>query len=88
MHGYDLEFRNSLNKGGGGEALFVNKDMKYTRIEVTSTASGSLMECITSKLIMEDVKNILISCIYRALRMGTFGDWLQENFLIMNNKKF
>lgn len=76
LHGYELKFRNRENKGGGGVTLYVNKDMKYTRTDVMSTAMDNLMECTTIKLIVEDAKNILISCIYRAAdsSMGTFRD--------------
>lgn len=43
LHGYELEFRNRENKGGGGVTLYVNKDMKYTRTDVMSTAMDNLM---------------------------------------------
>lgn len=59
---------NRQNKGGGGVALYVHKDVKYERIELLTTAVDNVMECITIEISLENAKNktILISCIIQS----------------------
>lgn len=81
---------NRQNKGGGGVALYVHKDVKYERIELLTTAVDNVMECITIEISLENAKNktILISCIYRApdSNVDCFRDWVEEVYSKKSHK--
>lgn len=48
----------------------------------------NLLECVTIEILMENKKNILVSCIYRApgSSIDTFSDWVEKNYSILSNK--
>lgn len=85
---YDFEYMNRTNKGGGGTALYIQKHLKFKRVEEMTTAIEGLCECITVEIRMEKQKNILFSCDYRApsSNIFTFTDTM-EGLLTKTEKK-
>ena len=88
MDGYELTYKNRLNKGGGGVAIYVDTNFNFKIVEAMSQVIDNLLECITIEICMENKKNMLISCVYRApdSSIDTFKDWMGGMFSGIGNK--
>lgn len=87
LEGYELNYTNRQDKGGGGVALSVDKSLKYKIMDNMTTTVEDLLECITIELCLEGVKNIIISCVYRApgSSIDLFKDWMENTFTKRKN---
>lgn len=65
IDGYELNYKNRVNRSGGGVAIYVHNSLKYKVVEGMTAAVDDLLECITIEICMEKSKNI-VSCIYRT----------------------
>ncbi len=76
LGGYNFDFVNRANKKGGGVALYVDRRLKYKIVESMTTAIDDICECITVEIDMGKMKNVIVSCVYRApnSRIETFKD--------------
>ncbi len=61
-------------------ALYVDCDLKCKPAEYMTTVIDDLMECITVEIEMERMRNIVVTCVYRApgSNVETFNDSLEE----------
>ena len=66
LYGYELNYRNRENKGGGGVALYIDRNLRYKTIENMSTIVNDVMECITIEICMGTKRNVIVSCVYRT----------------------
>ena len=53
IDGYELTCINSVNKNGGGVALYVDKNFNYKVVEEMSTVVDNLLECVTIEMLRE-----------------------------------
>ena len=65
LDGFDLYTRNR-NTRGGGVCFYVSKALQVNVIEQLSIIKDNLMETITIELKFEQLKSIIITCIYRT----------------------
>ena len=88
MEGYEFNYINRNNKGGGGVAVYVDSNLNYTMVESMTTVIDNLVECLTIEICMEMSRNVLISCIYRApdTNMEAFKDWIEGMYTLSNQK--
>lgn len=88
LEGYELRNINRKNKGGGGVAIYVDKNPNYKVIESMTTVVDSLLECITIEICEEKNKNIAVSCIYRTpgTNIDIFREWIEGMFSKQSKK--
>ena len=88
LEGYELRNIDRRNKGGGGVAIYVDKNLSYKVIKSMTTVIDNLLECITIEICEEKKKNIRVSCIYRTpgTNIDTFREWIEGTFAKQNNK--
>ncbi|XP_024116978.1 uncharacterized protein LOC112138628 [Oryzias melastigma] len=88
LENYELRFVNRVNKKGGGVAIYVQKNLKFTVMDKMSVAVDGLLECITIEVCNESGKNVIVSCIYRSpgSSLEVFSDWMEKMFHSQNNK--
>lgn len=48
LEGYELRYMNRKNKGGGGVALYVDKNLKFRVLDNMSTVVDNVLECVTN----------------------------------------
>lgn len=70
LESYQLHFVNRVNKRGGGVAMFVDNRLKYMIVESMTTVIDDICECITVEIDMGKMKNVIVSCVYRAPNSG------------------
>ncbi len=82
LEGYELHFINGVNKRGGGVALYVDRRLHHKVVESLSIAHENVCKSITIEVDMGKLKNILISCIYRApgYSMDNFKELMVEMY--------
>lgn len=75
-------------KEGGGVALFIDKTIECKIVDHMSLAIDDVLECITVEIILQNRKNIFVSCVYRApnTNIDTFKGWMME-MVNANSKK-
>lgn len=66
LNGYEMYIQNRKSKNGGGVALYVDKNLRSKLIPNMTTTLEGVMEGLTIEIIMENRRNILVSCLYRA----------------------
>jgi len=87
LEGYQLHYVNRVNKRGGGVAMFVDKRLKHRIVESMTTVIDDICECLTVEIDMGKMKNVVVSCVYRAPNSGI--ESFKEVFeaLILNAKQ-
>ena len=84
MEGYELYTSHRTNKIGGGVAIYVDKALKSSLLMKTNIEN--ILESVTIEILVENAKNIIITCIYRT--PGTCLDTFNHNIESMfGNKK-
>ena len=68
---YFLFYTDKSHKQGGGVALYVNNKFNCNKIENMSYEIVGFFEIITVELVIQNHKNIIFSCCYRAPRFDT-----------------
>lgn len=88
MDGYELTYSNRLSKGGGGVAIYVDTNFNFKSVEAMSQVVDNLLECTTIEICMENKRNVLISCVYRApdSSIDKFREWMEDMFSSIGNK--
>ncbi len=89
MEGYELRYMNRKNKGGGGVAIYVDRNLKFRVLSDMTAVVDNVLECISIEIIKEKSKNVIISCIYRApgSNIEIFKDWMEETFSCKSTKE-
>lgn len=64
LDGYEMCHIDRTNKRGGGVALYIKSQLKYSLNEKLSTTVQDLFECITVEIALPK-KTITVSCVYR-----------------------
>lgn len=87
MEGCELRYINRKNKGGGGVALYVQKNPRFEVTQIMTNMVNNLLECVTTEIFKEK-KNVIVSCLYRAPGTDSdrFKEWIEGMFLKSNNK--
>lgn len=87
LNGYDVIYRNRNNKKGGGVAIYVNVSIEFKVIQTMSMVIDDVLECITVELRIGNMKNIIVSCIYRApgTNIDMFTDQLESMIKTVRN---
>uniref|UniRef100_A0A8C7XUM2 Reverse transcriptase domain-containing protein n=1 Tax=Oryzias sinensis TaxID=183150 RepID=A0A8C7XUM2_9TELE len=88
LENYELNYVNRVNKKGGGVAIYVEKNTKFTVIDKLSVAVDGILECLTVEICNNSGKNVIISCVYRSpgSSLEVFSDWMEKMFTSLNNK--
>ena len=88
LYGYELNYRNRANKGGGGVALYIDRKLRYKIIESMSTTINDVMECITIEICMGIKRNVMVSCVYRTpgSNIDIFTDVMERMFAKIDQK--
>ncbi len=82
IDGYELNYKNRMNRSGGCVVIYVDNRMKYKVVENMTVVIEDLLECITVEICMERTKNIIVSCIYRTpgSNIEIFNEWMERMF--------
>ena len=88
IEGYELYYRNRENKTGGGVALYVDRNLNYKVVNEMTTAIGNVLECLTVEFSMENKKNVIVSCIYRApgSNIDICKEWMKKIYTMSKQK--
>ena len=87
IDGYDLTYINRKSFAGG-VAIYVDTNLKFKSVENMSQAVDNLVECITIEICMGNMRNVLISCVYRIpdSSIDNFRVWMEDMFSKIGNK--
>lgn len=88
LEGYELKNINRKNKGGGGVAIYIDKNLNYKILESTTTVVDNLLECLTIEICNKKNKNVIVSCIYRTpgINIDIFRECIEGMFSNISNK--
>ena len=86
-----IYYERKTNKRGGGVLMYIRKDLTY-KIRNDSCISDGYTEILTIELLTKSMRNIIVSCCYKALdgNWENHCDYLQEILtdVIMESKRY
>lgn len=76
------------NEGGGGVAVFVDRNWNFRVSERLSVTADNSLECLTIEINHDKNKSALISCVYRTPGCGIelFKGCMEALFTLRNHK--
>lgn len=82
MDGYDFVHMDRKHGAGGGVALFVDTNLRFSVVEDMSLSVENIFECLTIELHREHRKNVILSCIYRkpGSCVERFSEYMEEMY--------
>lgn len=86
---YELCHQPRKNKNGGGVALYISNRLKFKVINQATTSIDNILECITVDIILNNSKNITVSCMYRqpGSSIDTCIDTMSKLFDVISKRK-
>ncbi len=89
LEGYELMHIDQNNKGRGGVAFYVDKNLDFRVLKNISVTVNNVLDCMTIEIYKDKNKSALISCIYRTpgSSIELFRDLMKEMFIKKCHKK-
>ena len=68
--------------------LYVDRNLNYKVANEMTTAIGNVLECLTVEFSMENKKNVIVSCIYRApgSNIDICKEWMEKIYTMSKQK--
>lgn len=76
------------NEGGGGVAVYVDRNWNFRVLERLSVTADNSLECLTIEIYNDKNKSALISCVYRTpgCSIELFKDCMEALFTVRIHK--
>lgn len=89
LEGYEFTHMDQQNKGGGGVAVYVDKNINLRILDNMTTTVNNLLECVTGEPFHDQKKSIPIRCMYGTLGSNTeiFTNWMKKWMYAKKKKK-
>ena len=65
LEGYEFCHQPRKNKNGGGVGLYISNRLNFKIVNQATTSIDNVLECMTVEIILNNSKNIFVSCLYR-----------------------
>lgn len=88
LEGFEFVHMARQNKGGGGVAIYVDRNITFKVLESMSMVVDNMLECISIELCKGKNKPVIISCIYRTpgSNIELIKEWMEEMFTNKSHK--
>ena len=86
---YNMVFTSRSDKRGGGVVLYVRQDLNFVKKNDFCSSISNVLESVTLEIVLENDKNVIISCIYRTpgTDVDTFTDYIERLLKSIKNGK-